>query len=64
MYEAISGFVLIAIGLALVIPNFSKISRGYDSVNSPFVWAVLICGLVLGTFGVILVIVHRRALGL
>jgi hypothetical protein len=63
MYEAISGFVLIAIGLALIIPNFSKISRGYDKINSPFVLVVLICGLVLAAFGVILVIVHRRALG-
>ena len=63
MYESISGMVLIAIGLALFIPNILKINRGYDSVNSPFLWLVLICGLVLATFGVILVVVHRRALG-
>ena len=63
MYESVSGMVLIAIGLALAIPNIFKINRGYDSVNSPFPWIVLICGLVLATFGVILVVVHRRALG-
>jgi len=58
MYELVSGMVLIAIGLALFIPNIFKINREHDSATSPFVWILLICGLTLAAFGIIVVVVN------
>ena len=60
MYELVSGMILTAIGLALFIPNIFKINRQYDSATSPFVWIRLVCGLILATFGIIVVVMNWR----
>jgi hypothetical protein len=58
MYEVVSGIVLALIGLAMFVGSVFNVNRQHDQVNSPFLWIFLIAGLILASFGILLVIVN------
>jgi hypothetical protein len=60
MYELVAGGVLITIGLVLFLGSIFNINRQHDQANSPFLWIFLVSGLILGSFGVVLVVLYGR----
>jgi hypothetical protein len=58
MYELVSGLVLTVIGLAMFVGSIFNVNRQHDQVNSPFLWIFLIAGLILASFGILIVVVN------
>jgi hypothetical protein len=58
MYELVSGMVLTIIGLALFVGSLFNLNRRHDQVNSPFLWIFLIAGLIIASFGILLVVLN------
>jgi protein-S-isoprenylcysteine O-methyltransferase Ste14 len=63
MYEIVSGVVIAIIGLALLVPSIFNIKRRHDQANSPFLWIFLIAGLILSSFGILLVVLYWIKMG-
>jgi hypothetical protein len=58
MYELVSGVILAIIGLAMFVGSIFNLNRRHDQVNSPFLWIFLIAGLIITSFGILLVVLN------